>query len=290
MQYGLTLPPFGDFADARALGELAHQAEEAGWDGFFTWDHVIFDPTFHPIVDPWVGLSAVALRTTRLRLGTMITPVARRRPWQLARETASLDRLSDGRLILGVGLGDPVQWDFGFFGEKTDATIRAARLDEGLEILAGLWSGERFSFHGEHYTIEEVVFKPRPLQEPRIPIWVGGWWPHKRPLRRAARWDGACTGRWEAPLTPGDWREIAAYIAVHRTGDGPFDLVHAGHTSGTDRAADAALVAPYADAGVTWWIEDISPWRFGWKWEDPWTPEATEMMTQRVRQGPPKMK
>ncbi len=289
MQYGLTLPPFGDFADARTLGELAHQAEKAGWDGFFIWDHMIFDPMYHPIVDPWIGLSAVAMRTTRLRLGTMITPLARRRPWKLARETVSLDRLSDGRLILGVGLGDPVQWDFGFFGEECDAAARAARLDERREILAGLWSGERFSFHGAHYTIEEAVFRPRPLQEPRIPIWVGGWWPHKRPLRRAARWDGACTGRWEAPLSPDEWREIAAYIAAHRTADGPFDLVHGGRTEGADRAADAALVAPYADAGVTWWIEDISHWRFGWRWDDAWTPDATELITRRVRQGPPRM-
>jgi alkanesulfonate monooxygenase SsuD/methylene tetrahydromethanopterin reductase-like flavin-dependent oxidoreductase (luciferase family) len=288
MQYGVTLPAFGDFADPRALAGLARVAEETGWDGFFIWDHMIFAPPFHPMVDPWVGLSAVALATQRLRLGTMITPVARRRPWKLARETVSLDHLSNGRLILGVGLGDPVQWDFGFFGEETDALLRARRLDEGLAILTGLWSGEPFSFQGELYTLQEVVFQPRPLQSPRIPIWVGGWWPHKRPLQRAARWDGACIGRWEAPLTPDDWRAIAASIAAYRTADGPFDLVHGGRSSGADHAAGVALASTYAEAGVTWWIEDISPWRFGWKWEDAWSAAATALMTQRVRQGPPR--
>jgi alkanesulfonate monooxygenase SsuD/methylene tetrahydromethanopterin reductase-like flavin-dependent oxidoreductase (luciferase family) len=287
MQFGLTVPPFGDFGDARALADLAHTAEESGWDGFFIWDHMIFDPSFHPMVDPWVGLSAVALRTERMRLGTLITPLARRRPWKLARETVSLDLLSNGRLILGVGLGDPVQWDFGFFGKETTAAVRAQRLDEGLEILAGLWSGEPFSYEGQQYTLQEVVFKPRPLQQPRIPIWVGGWWPHKGPLRRAARWDGTCMARLGAPLTPQDWREIAAYIVAQRTTDAPFDLVGGGHTSGTDRAADASFVAPYAEAGLTWWIEDLNPWRFGWTWEDAWASEATELIVQRVRQGPP---
>jgi alkanesulfonate monooxygenase SsuD/methylene tetrahydromethanopterin reductase-like flavin-dependent oxidoreductase (luciferase family) len=289
MQYGMSIPPFGDLADPRALADFARVAEAAGWDGFFIWDHMIWNPTFHPMVDPWVGLSAVAVSTQRMRLGTMITPVARRRPWKLARETVSLDRLSNGRLILGVGLGDPAQWEFGFFGEETEASVRAKRLDEGLAILNGLWSGAPFSFQGEQYTLHEVAFRPRPLQAPRIPIWVGGGWPHKRPLRRAAQWDGACCiGQWEAILTPDVWRAIAASIASYRTTDEPFDLVHIGRSTGIDHAADVALVATYAEAGVTWWIEDISPWRFGWKWEDAWSPEATALMTQRVQQGPPR--
>ena len=181
MQYGINLPPFGDFGDPRALAELAHEAEQAGWDGFFIWDHIIFDPSFHPMVDPCVGLAAVALSTSRIRIGTMLTPLPRRRPWKLARETVSLDRLSNGRLILGVGIGDPVQWDYGFFGEETDARVRAQHLDEGLDIVAGLWSGERFSYQGQHYQLQEMIFLPKPVQ-PRIPIWVGGNWPNKPPL------------------------------------------------------------------------------------------------------------
>src|SRR5689334_9455775 len=156
MYYGINLPPFAEFGDARVLADLAVEAEIAGWDGFFIWDHMVFDPTWHPIVDPWVGLAAVAMRTTRIRLGTMLTPLPRRRPWKLARETVALDRLSEGRLILGVGIGDPVQWEFGFFGEPTDAKQRASMLDEGLQVLTGLWSGALFSFSGEHYQLQEM--------------------------------------------------------------------------------------------------------------------------------------
>ena len=187
MHFGITLPAFADFSDPHALAELARAAETAGWDGFFIWDHIFFDPTFHPIADTWVALGAVALSTERLRIGTMITPMARRRPWKLACETVSVDQLSNGRLTLGVGLGDPVQWDFGFFDEVTDPKIRGRRLDEGLDVLTGLWSGQPFSYQGEQYNVKEVTFRPTPVQSPRIPIWVGGWWPNKPPLRRAAR-------------------------------------------------------------------------------------------------------
>jgi alkanesulfonate monooxygenase SsuD/methylene tetrahydromethanopterin reductase-like flavin-dependent oxidoreductase (luciferase family) len=288
MRYGINLPPFEDFADAAALAELARKAEAAGWDGFFIWDHVVFDPSWYPIADPWVALTAVALKTSTIHFGTMITPLARRRPWQLARQTATLDRLSGGRLILGVGLGDPVQWDFGFFGEETDARLRAQRLDEGLAVLTGLWSGEPFAYEGNHYRLQEMRFRPTPLQTPRIPIWVAGWWPHKPPLRRAARWDGVVPGKLDAVLTPEEVREIVAYVAAHRAGDAPFEVVVSGTTPGADPAAGAATVAPLAQAGATWWIEVVDPWSFGWKWEEPWTAEASAKMRERVGQGPPR--
>lgn len=288
MFYGISLPPFGDFGDARALAELAREAETAGWDGFFIWDHIVFDPSWHPIVDPWVGLAAVAMSTDTIRLGTLLTPLPRRRPWKLARETVSVDRLSGGRLILGVGIGDPVRWEFGFFGEETDAKVRAKQLDEGLEVLVGLWTGETFSFDGEHYHLDEMKFVPPPAQHPHIPIWVGGWWPNKAPMRRAARWDGVIPGRLDGELSPGDWHNILAFIQAHRTSDGSFDAVHSGKTSGTNARADAEVVAGYAEAGVTWWIEDVSPYRFGWRWEDQLTPEATRLTRDRVRQGPPR--
>jgi alkanesulfonate monooxygenase SsuD/methylene tetrahydromethanopterin reductase-like flavin-dependent oxidoreductase (luciferase family) len=227
------------------------------------------------------------MSTSRIRLGPLVTPLPRRRPWKLARETVSVDRLAGGRLTLGVGIGDPVQWEFGFFGEPTDAKLRAAMLDEGLDVLTGLWSGELFSFAGAHYQLQAMKFQPRPLQQPRIPIWVGGWWPNKPPMRRAARWDGVIPGRLDRPLTPDEWRELLAYIAEHRTSAAPFDAVHSGATTGEDRAADAALVAGYAAAGVNWWIEDVSPYRFGWGWEDALTPAAFALMRERVRRGPP---
>ena len=288
MRYGVSLPAFGDYSDPRVLAQAAQAAEMAGWDGFFIWDHLVFDPTFHPMLDPWVGLAAVALNTSHLRLGTLVTPLARRRPWKLARETVSLDILSGGRLILGVGLGDPAAWDFGWFGEDTDPKRRGQRLDEGLAVLAGLWSGEPFRYQGKHFQVEEVIFRPRPAQSPRIPIWVGGWWPNTAPLRRAARWDGTCMARWGEPLTPTDWRAILAAIAERRTSGAPFDAVHSGRTPGKDLDQGAAIAASYAEAGVTWWIEDITPWRFGFQFEDPWSPEATRRMDERIKQGPPR--
>jgi len=289
MRFGVTVPPFADFSDPRALAELAHDAEAAGWDGFFIWDAVFFDPTFHPIADPWVSLAAVALNTQHMRIGTMVTPIARRRPWKLARETVSVDRLSNGRLTLGVGLGDPVQWDFGFFEDETDSKIRARRLDEGLDILTGLWSSQPFSYQGEQYNVKEVTFRPTPVQSPRIPIWVGGWWPNKPPLRRAARWDGVCPAKWGGTITPDEWLELLAYVQKFRTTDSPFDAVHSGATPGDNLTQASELVETYNKAGVTWWIEPVDPWRFGWSFEVPWDPAATVLMRERIRQGPPRL-
>jgi hypothetical protein len=286
MKYGVSLPPFGDYAYPLALAELAKQAEDAGWDGFFIWDAMMFDPTFHPIADPWISLAAVALRTARIRIGILVTPLARRRPWKVARETVTLDQLSNGRFILGVGLGDPVKWEFGFFGEETDAKIRAKQLDESLDILTGLWSGEPFRYQGEQYTLEEVRFLPRPVQEPRIPIWVGGLWPHKRPMNRAAQWDGAVPIKWEGITVP-EWREIVDLVGSKRQSDSPFDFVHHGSTPGDKPLEARQIVEPYKDVGVTWWIEPVDPWRFGWKWEDQWSPEATLKIRERILQGPP---
>lgn len=289
MHFGISLPPFADFSDALVLAELAREAEAVGWEGFFLWDHMIFDPSWHPNCDPWVGLAAVAMNTSSIKLGTMVTPLPRRRPWKLARETVSLDRLSQGRLILGVGIGDPAQWEYGFFGEEADAKLRAQKLDEGLDILNGLWSGELFSYQGAHYQLQEMQFLPRPQQSPRIPIWVAGVWPNKPPLRRAARWDGVFPIGGDPALTPDIWREIRDYTARHRTHDGPFDLIHGGASSGTNSAEATDAVAPYIEAGVTWWVEDISPWRFGLKWEYPWSPDATKQMRERILQGPPRL-
>ena len=223
MQYAVFLPNFGPFGDAEALIELARDAELKGWDGFFIWDHIQLDGAdTGPIVDPWVALTAVADATSSLRVGTMITPLARRRPWKLARETVTLDRISGGRLTIGVGLGYPPEDEFGTFGEETDDRVRADKLDEGLEILDGLWSGEKLDYEGEHYQISGAQFLPKPLQEPRIPIWCGGWWPNRRPFRRAARWDGVAPEL--APAggtpTPAQVAEIAAYVKEHGAREG----------------------------------------------------------------------
>ncbi|MGH2600141.1 MAG: LLM class flavin-dependent oxidoreductase, partial [Dehalococcoidia bacterium] len=193
MRYCLNLPCGGVCGDARTLAELAVVAEESGWDGVFLEDYIVYQSRQDiPTYDPWVALAAMALRTQRIRLGTMVTPLARRRPWKLAREAVTLDHLSGGRLTLCVGAGDSADVSFTHLGEAADIKQRATMLDEGLEVLAGLWSGEPFSYVGQHYQVREVRFLPRPLQQPRIPIWVGGGYPNRGPVRRAARWDGAC--------------------------------------------------------------------------------------------------
>lgn len=287
MQYGLNLPPFGEYSDARYLANIAREAEEAGWDGFFIWDHMIFDPSWHPIGDTWVGLAAVAMNTSRVKIGSLLTPLPRRRPWKLAREAVAVDQLSNGRLILGVGIGDPVVWEFGFFGEETDAKVRAEQLDEGLEILMGLWSGEMFNYTGKHYQLEPMKFTPRPVQTPRIPIWVGGNWPNKRPFRRAARWDGVLPIVRPGDQTEQDWHDLVAYVNQHRTADGPYDIVLSGQTSGANTPEDQEVLRKAAGVGATWWIEDVSPWRFGFDWEAAWSSDASELMNERIRKGPP---
>ncbi|HEX2738828.1 MAG TPA: LLM class flavin-dependent oxidoreductase, partial [Rubrobacter sp.] len=271
MRYGLSLPNFGEGIDARTIAGLAREAEEAGWDGFFIWDHLLaFSPRPVPVVDPWISLAAAAMSTSRIRLGPMVTPLPRRRPAKLARESASLDHLSGGRMILGVGIGAmPYEWDY--LGEEADMRVRGAMLDEGLDVLTGLWTGQPFAHRGKHYRIQgespdedwRAVFYPPPLQRPRVPIWVAGTWPVKPPFRRAARWDGVfpmkAEGRRILPMTPEDVRHVKRYVAEHRTEEGPFDVVVAGETPGDDRATGADIVEPYEEAGLTWWIESIDP-------------------------------
>lgn len=287
MKYGLSLPQFDAFGDIHRLADLAQEAEQVGWDGFFIWDHILFDDLWRQVVDPWVAMAAIAMQTKKIRLGPMVTPLARRRPWKLAREAVSIDHLSNGRLIMGVGLGAPEQWEFSFFGEETDAKTRARKLDESLEILQGLFSGEPFGYQGEFYNLEEMVFLPKPVQEPGIPIWVGGTWPNKRPIRRAARFDGYFPDAVITPLSPEDWAVVSKIITEHRDKEGHFDLVQYGVTPGDDPAAGAEMVAPYREAGATWWVEGISPFDYGFDWKDPWTSEIVEKLVLRVHQGPP---
>ena len=229
VKYGFITPNFEYCGDARLLAELAREAEDAGWDGFFLWDHIrLFADWVPTVVDPWVSLGAIAQATERMKLGPMVTPLSRRRPHKVARETVTLDHLSEGRLILGVGLGAPPDIDFANFGDEDDARVRADMLDEALDVITGLWTGEPFAHHGEHYKVEETTFLPPPVQQPRIPVWVAGFWPNKRPMRRAARWDGAypltigSKATDFVETTPESLAEIVAYIMEHRTADGPF--------------------------------------------------------------------
>lgn len=273
VKYGFVLPG----GDARDAAELGREAEAAGWDGFFVVDCVWG-------VDPWVSLAAVAMVTEKIRIGTMLTPVSRRRPWKLASETATLDRLSNGRVILSVGLG-ALDTGFDRFGEETDRRARAELLDEGLAIVTGLWRGQPFNFEGKHYHVRETTFfpPPPPIQSPRIPIWVVGGWPRNRSMERVIRWDGLLPnkvgpGGGTESVTPDDIRAMRAHILVKRTEPTPFDIVCEGRTSGEDRERDASVVSEFAEAGATWWLEAM--------WSEP---NAPPNVLARLRRGPPRI-
>lgn len=285
MQYGVTLPNVG--VDARTLADLAHDAEEAAWDGVFVWDSVYSESSDlkgRPVCDPWIALTAMALSTKRVRLGPMVIPPTRRRPWKLARETASLDQLSGGRLILPVGLGWLGDGAFSKVGEELDRKKRAQMLDESLEILQGLWSGQPFSYEGEHYHVQEMAFLPTPVQSPRIPVWVVGAWPRKKSIQRALRYDGILPSKMQADgtfaeITPADLEEMKRFITEHRSETAPFDIIMEGETPGDDQEKAASIVQPLAQAGITWWLEAI--------WGAPETHGGIEGMRARIKQGPP---
>jgi alkanesulfonate monooxygenase SsuD/methylene tetrahydromethanopterin reductase-like flavin-dependent oxidoreductase (luciferase family) len=261
VKYGLSLPTGGECGDPRFLVELAERAEAAGWDGIFPEDYVLYqgDPTM-PTAPTWPVLAAIAVRTTRLVLGVEVTPIARRRPWNLAREVAAVDQLSESRAVLGVGLGDVGEFvvadaSFTHFGEELDSRRRAEQLDEGLEIVAGLWTGEPYSFRGKHYTVDEVTFLPRPVQEPRPPVWIGGGYPHRRPIERALRWDGACLYNAAHGLLP---PEAVADLRA-RAGDRPWTIAVGGSGRREDWDAERQHIAAVRDAGADWWIEWVEP-------------------------------
>jgi alkanesulfonate monooxygenase SsuD/methylene tetrahydromethanopterin reductase-like flavin-dependent oxidoreductase (luciferase family) len=227
----IDIPPFGELADPRVLAELAAAAEERGWDGFFVWDHILHRSPAKAIADPWIALAAVACATSTVRIGPMVTPLARRRVQKLAKETVTLDLLSSGRLTLGVGLGSSRNGEFEPFGEEGDPRERAKLLDNGLTDLTRYWSGE---------------LEPVPVQQPRIPVWVAGEWPNRRPLERALRWDGYFpTG---VP-SPDALAEVTAKIGSARPEGAPFDVV-------VDVPPDADA-GPWERAGATWALTDF---------------------------------
>jgi alkanesulfonate monooxygenase SsuD/methylene tetrahydromethanopterin reductase-like flavin-dependent oxidoreductase (luciferase family) len=289
VRFSVNLPNFGDFADPRAVATVAVAAEEAGWDAVFVWDHVVHDKQRRrgkPFGDPWILLTAAAIATTRLRLGTLLTPVARRRPEQLARQVATLDGLTGGRMIFAAGLGGPIEDEYGSFGDTTDPVVLAQRLDEGLGLLARYWSGEPVNHEGRHYHVRDVALLPATIQQPRPPIWIGGFWPHRAPMRRAARWDGAVplfTAATHGHAPPADQvRDLVAYVNEQRgdSRDHPFEIVLGGATSGDpDKARD--VIAPLAEAGATWWDER--------QLQESDDLDRLGPVLRRVEQGPPSL-
>jgi alkanesulfonate monooxygenase SsuD/methylene tetrahydromethanopterin reductase-like flavin-dependent oxidoreductase (luciferase family) len=258
MKYGINIPNFGWFGDIDTLVEVAVEAEEAGWDGFFLWDHMLVfkqEDMVLQFADPWIALAAIACNTKQIQFGPLITPLPRRRPWKVAREAVTVDNLSKGRLILGVGIGAPPDVEFEYFGEEADERVRAEMLDEGLDIITGLWSGEKFSHKGKHYQLEEMTFLPKPKQEGGIPIWVGGGFPHKAPFRRAARYDGVSPvhSNWPDLLMPDHLKQVLGIVRAERGTLNDYDVVVCGETTGTDSTSDNEMIESWADAGATWW-------------------------------------
>jgi alkanesulfonate monooxygenase SsuD/methylene tetrahydromethanopterin reductase-like flavin-dependent oxidoreductase (luciferase family) len=231
VKHAIDVPPFGELADPRVLAELAAAAEQRGWDGFFVWDHIVYRAPVRAVADPWVALAAVACATSRLRIGPLITPLSRRRVHKVARETVTLDLLSSGRLTLGVGLGSARNGELEPFGEVADPRERARLLDQGLDDLARYWGGE---------------FQPAPVQRPRIPVWVATEWPHRRPVRRALRWDGLFPTRLPGPEA---LAELTGEIRRSRPAADRFDVI-VDLPPGEDPG-------PWARAGATWAVTDF---------------------------------
>jgi alkanesulfonate monooxygenase SsuD/methylene tetrahydromethanopterin reductase-like flavin-dependent oxidoreductase (luciferase family) len=273
MRYGIEVVPLGDFGSPRVVMQLAEAAEAAGWEALFVWDHLgcVWGV---PAGDPFVILSAVATCTKSLRLGTAVTPLPRRRPQILAHALASLDILSQGRLIFGAGLGG-VPAEYTAFGETGDARTRAAMLDEGLDVLNRLMSGQPVTHHGRFYTVDGITMAPLPLQRPRVPIWIGG--ESKPALRRAARWDGWVIGagddRGNMVKSPEQLAIQVEHIHLHRTHEDAFDVAMTGYS----KANNGPLTREYEEAGATWWLESVHLQR-----------GTFDEMKSRIAEGPPR--
>lgn len=250
MRSGLFLPIFDELSDPSVVARLSAEAEEAGWHGVFVWDHIAYRDPVRAIADPWVTLSAIACATSAVRIGPMVTPLPRRRPVVLARQIASLDQLSVGRLVLGVGTGGDGARELSSTGEELDARVRGDMLDEALSVLRAAWTGEQVDHRGKHYVVDGLTLLPAPVQPAGPPVWVAARYGNPRPLRRAARHDGV----FPIEITsPDQLAEVVAEVEVLRAGaPGPYDVV-VGGPAGTDPA-------PYAVAGATWWAASFSPY------------------------------
>jgi alkanesulfonate monooxygenase SsuD/methylene tetrahydromethanopterin reductase-like flavin-dependent oxidoreductase (luciferase family) len=272
MKFGIDIINAGHFGDPKNLVEIAKAAEASGWDGFFLWDHLAFIWN-GASADPYVSLAAVAATTEKLLLCPAITPVARRRPHMLAQQLVSLDWLSNGRVIFGAGLGG-VAREFTAFGEPFEPKEVAAMLDEGLDVIAKLWTGEPVTHHGKHYTVENVTFQPKPVQQPRIPVWIGG--ESKPAARRAARWDGWIIGTsspdGKTGKTPEQLVADLEWMKSERSDDATFDV----GVIGSSEPGQPSRVREYEQAGATWWLESIHEHRT--------TPDK---LMERVKAGPP---
>lgn len=273
MKFGLALP----YNEARLVAELAQLAEKAGWDGCFLGDYIWCE-------DPMIALAAASMTTHRIRLGSMVIPVPLRRPWKIASESIALDRLSNGRLILGLGTGATWMGWQSFPDEVTETKARAKMLEETIDILTLLYQRKQFDYDGEHYQLkltllDEMHYPPKPIQQPRIPLWAPLIWPRPKSMQRILKCDGLFTEKLNSEgkpeeVTPQDVREIKAFVDANRILTTPFDIVVSGKTKDLDVAQQRGKVMPMAEASATWWIEDL------------WSSSKEEII-ERIRQGPP---
>jgi hypothetical protein len=275
MKYGVAIP----YGSARTAAKLAQIAEESGWDGIFLGDAIWCE-------DPLICLTAAAMVTTRIRLGMMVIPAPLRRPWMLASETVALDRLSDGRLTLGLGTGAVWMGWQAFPDVPTDTKVRAGMLDETIDILTLLYQRKPFDYDGQYYhlkltLLDEGYYPPKPVQQPRIPLWVPGIWPRMKSIRRLLKCDGLLPQKMNengelVTVTPGDLRQMKAYIDANRTLTTPFDCVVEGKVGDLDQAQAKDVLQEWADSGATWWVEGL--------WE-----ASEEQAEERIQQGPPRL-
>ena len=279
MKYGLVIQE----GDLRIVCDLAVEAEEAGWDAVFIADALSIETKGYPAspwYDPWIAMAAIAMRTERIRIATMIAAISRRRPWKVAREAQTLDHLSNGRLTLGVGLG-AAEHDGGFYkvGEAMDLKTRAQLMDESLQIMDGLWTGKPFSFKGEHYHVDDMTMLPVPVQSPRVPIWVVGVWPKEKSMRRTLQWDGIIPQRYKAGPSdvpdPDFVRTIKAYVDENHPQPDKFDIISGGTTPGRSKKRAVETARSFMEAGATWWVESD------------WSANRKKILA-RIHQGPPR--
>jgi hypothetical protein len=272
MKYGLAFP----YNETRLVVDAARLAEEYGWDGCFLGDAIWCE-------DPMIALAAAAMTTSRIKLGTMVIPVPLRKPWKIASESIALDRLSDGRLILGLGTGAVWMGWQGFPDEETGAKARAEMLDETIDILSQMDQREPFDYDGKHYQVklarlDREYYPPKPIHQPRIPLWAPLIWPQEKSKQLILKCDGLFAEKWSGgrpeEVTTQDIREMKAFVEANRTLTTPFDIVLGGSTVEYDPIQQWEKVRPFKEAGVTWWVEEL------------WG-AAKEKVIARIRQGPP---
>jgi alkanesulfonate monooxygenase SsuD/methylene tetrahydromethanopterin reductase-like flavin-dependent oxidoreductase (luciferase family) len=277
MNFGIGVPNVGEFADPRWLVDTARESEDAGWDGFFVWDHLLYAEPRQGAVEPWSVVAGAAVATQRIRLGVLVTAVPRRRPALLAQQVATVDLLSGGRTVFGAGIGSSSD-EYARFGEDPDAPARGRRLDEALELLQALWSPGVVGHRGEFFAVDDVDLRPKPRQQPHPPIWVAGRWPNRPGFRRAARFDGVMPTHASHPHgsfpSVGELAEIVGFVSAQRTRSDHFDVVMEGESEGPPELD--RLASEYETAGLTWWVEKL-----GW-----WRGDRAAALA-RVRSGPP---